>query len=80
MFQAFGAGIESNPMAVIRGVALIPIIFLGNLMFGLNGVVCSLPAAGVCACAFGIVLWLASRKKIMAVTLEKRRELVPSME
>ncbi|NTW04081.1 MAG: hypothetical protein HGA19_22890 [Oscillochloris sp.] len=78
MFQAFGAGLEANIMAVIRGLALIPIIFLGDLWFGLNGVIWSLPAAEIGACVVGMVVWLSSRKRIMSVSLEKRTPLVPS--
>jgi multidrug efflux pump len=80
MFQAFGAGIESNAMALIRGVTMIPMIFLGNLAFGLNGVIWSLPSAEFCACGIGLVLWLSSRRKFMKVPLEKRQELVPEVE
>jgi multidrug efflux pump len=80
MFQAFGAGIQSNIMAVLRGLALIPIISLGNLLFGLKGVIWSLPVAEMSACLAGLVLWLASKDKIMSTSLEKRKELVPEME
>jgi len=80
MFEAFGAGIQSNIMAVVRGLALIPIIFLGNQMLGLNGVIWSLPAAEISACLVGTVLWLVSGRKFMAIPLEKRKELVPEME
>jgi putative MATE family efflux protein len=79
MFEAFGAGIQANIMAVVRGLALIPIIYLGNQMLGLNGVIWSLPAAEISACLVGMVLWLVSGRKLMAVPLEKRKELVPEM-
>ena len=80
MFQAFGAGIQSNVMAVVRGVVLIPIIFVGNTLFGLNGVIWSLPAAEISACLLGGILWLASQKKFMSLPLEKRIELVPNLD
>jgi multidrug efflux pump len=80
MFQAFGAGMESNAMALISGLSMIPMIFFGNLLFGLPGVIWALPAAGIAACTVGMVLWFASRKKIMSVALEKRMELVPVLE
>jgi Na+-driven multidrug efflux pump len=80
MFAAFGAGVQSNIMAVVRGLALIPIIFLGNQLLGLNGVIWSLPAAEISACLVGAVLWLVSGKKLLSVSLEKRKELVPAME
>jgi putative MATE family efflux protein len=80
MFQAIGAGIQANIMAMVRGLVLIPIIYLGNQMLGLNGVIWALPAAEISACLVGTVLWLASGRKFMAVPLEKRKELVPEME
>jgi putative MATE family efflux protein len=80
MFEAFGAGIQANIMAIMRGLALIPIIYLGNRLLGLNGVIWSLPAAEISACLLGLVLWLASGRKLLAVPLEKRKELVPEME
>jgi putative MATE family efflux protein len=80
MFEAFGAGIQANIMAVVRGLALIPIIYLGNQVFGLNGVIWSLPAAEISAGVVAIVIWLASGKKLMAVPVEKRQELVPNMD
>lgn len=80
MFEAFGAGIQANIMAVVRGLALIPIIYLGNQLLGLNGIIWSLPAAEISACAVGVAVWLGSRRKFMTVPLEERKELVPEME
>jgi multidrug efflux pump len=80
MFQAFGAGVQSNIMAAVRGLALIPIIYLANRMLGLDGVIWSLPAAEISACLIGLGLWLASKGKIMLVPLEKRMELVPGAD
>jgi putative MATE family efflux protein len=80
MFQAFGMGLESNIMAVLRGLALIPLLFLGNRLFGLNGVIWALPSAEITASAVGMALWLASKGKIMSVTLDKRAQLVPALE
>jgi multidrug efflux pump len=76
MFQAFGAGMQSNAMAAVRGIALIPLLFLGNLLLGLGGVIWSLPAAEILSCAAGLALWLFSRKKIMSVSLDARKLLV----
>jgi len=77
MFQAFGAGIQANAMALVRGLVLIPLILLGNLLLGLTGIIWSLPAAEISASLIGTALWLASRKKVMSVPLERRMELVP---
>jgi multidrug efflux pump len=78
MFQAFGAGLQSNIMAATRGLALIPIIFLGNRLMGLGGVIWSLPAAEALACAVGAALWLASRRKLMSLPVEERGGEGPS--
>lgn len=53
IFQAFGKGVKSNIMSVARGIALIPIIIAGNIIFGLDGVIWSLTASEFCACVVG---------------------------
>lgn len=75
MFQSFGKGIQSNIMSAARGVALIPIIILGNMLFELNGVIWALTISELCACIVGLLLWMGSKKGIMAVTLEDRKNL-----
>lgn len=65
MFQAFGKGLQSNIMSVSRGVALIPIIIMGNFLFQLNGVIWSMAASEICACFIGLFLWLTTKKDIM---------------
>ncbi len=82
MFQSFGKGIQSNIMSAARGVALIPIIVFGNMMFGLNGVIWSLPVSEFCACFIGLLLWVGSRKTILSdsgcvVYSEESSETVP---
>ncbi|MFT4008002.1 MAG: MATE family efflux transporter [Lacrimispora sp.] len=65
MFQAFGKGFQSNIMSVSRGVALIPIIIIGNFLFQLNGVIWSMATSEICACLIGLFLWLTTKKDIM---------------
>ena len=65
MFQAFGKGLQSNIMSVSRGVALIPIIIIGNFLFQLNGVIWSMAASEICACLIGLFLWLTTKKDTM---------------
>jgi multidrug efflux pump len=72
LFQATGAGPQANAMAAVRGLALIPVIILGNRFFGLAGVIWSLPAAEILASLFGLALWALSRARILAVPLEER--------
>lgn len=79
MFQAFGKGIQANVMSVARGVALIPIITLGNLLFQLDGVIWSLTFSEGCAALVGLLLWFGSRKGIMAVSLEDRQSFTPEV-
>lgn len=67
MFQAFGKSIQSTIMSVSRGIALIPIIIIGNTLFQLNGVIWSMTASELCACFIGLLLWLGCKKEIMGV-------------
>lgn len=71
MFQAFGKGIQSAIMSVSRGIALIPIIIIGNSLFKLNGVIWSMTASEICACLIGILLWFRFKKEIMGVNPEE---------
>lgn len=73
MFQAFGKGFQSNVMSVTRGVALIPIIIIGNSLFQLNGVIWSMTSSEICACLIGLFLWVISKKDIMQKTPEDRK-------
>lgn len=71
MFQAFGKSIQSTIMSVSRGIALIPIIIIGNSLFQLNGVIWSMTASELCACFIGLLLWFGCKKEIMDVSLEE---------
>ncbi len=63
MYQAFGKGVQSNIMSVARGIALVPIIIIGNNLFQLNGVIWSMTASEIVACTVGIILWISSKKR-----------------
>jgi Na+-driven multidrug efflux pump len=78
IFQAFGKGVQSNIMSVARGIALIPIIIAGNIIFGLDGVIWSLTASEFCACAVGICLWVFSKSKIMDTPVGERAAFDPN--
>lgn len=58
IFQAFGKGMQSNIMSVVRGVFLIPVLIMGNMIFRLHGVVWSLVISEVFACVVGLILWV----------------------
>jgi len=80
VFQAFGAGLQANLMSLVRGLALVPLIYLGNLWFGLTGVIWALPASEVTASLIGTGLWLVSQKALLSLPLERRRELAAAEE
>ncbi len=67
MFQAFGKSIQSTIMSVTRGIALIPIIIIGNSLFQLNGVIWSMTVSEICTCFIGLLLWFGSKKEILNV-------------
>ena len=71
MFQAFGKSIQSTIMSVSRGIALIPIIIIGNNLFQLNGVIWSMTASELSACFIGLLLWFGCNKEIMGVNPEE---------
>ncbi|HXH35650.1 MAG TPA: MATE family efflux transporter [Plantibacter sp.] len=64
LFQATGRALAATVMAVTQGVLFIPIVLLGNLWFGLGGIIWSLTLTEVIVFLVGGVLWLASRGAI----------------
>ena len=63
IFQAQGAGVQSNVMAAVRGVLFIPILIVGNLLFAVNGVIWAMTATEGLSCLIGISLWMGIRRK-----------------
>ncbi|MDR2846000.1 MAG: MATE family efflux transporter [Candidatus Methanoplasma sp.] len=63
IFQAFGKGMQSSVMGIVRGASLMPIVIVMNALFLLNGVLWSSLVADVLACALGLVLWYTLKKK-----------------
>ncbi len=68
IFQAQGAGVQSNVMAAVRGVLFIPILIVGNLIFAVNGVIWAMTATEGVSCLIGIILWLRVRRKSIVCT------------
>ncbi|WNV86261.1 MATE family efflux transporter [Umezawaea sp. Da 62-37] len=64
LFQATGRSLPAIVMSVAQGVLFIPIVLLGNLWFGLAGIIWALTATEVVVCLVGVVMWLASRRAI----------------
>jgi putative MATE family efflux protein len=64
LFQATGRALAATVMSVTQGVLFIPVVLLGNLWFGLGGVIWSLTITEGAVLVVGIVMWLASRRAI----------------
>lgn len=71
IFQAQGAGVQSNVMAAVRGILFIPILIVGNLLFAVNGVIWAMTATEGVSCLIGIILWLGIRRKsLLEITMK----------
>ncbi|MFD6134051.1 MATE family efflux transporter [Isoptericola sp. NPDC060257] len=64
LFQATGRATPAIVMSLAQGVLFIPIVILGNLWFGLAGIVWALTVTEILVCLVGVVLWLAFRRAI----------------
>jgi Na+-driven multidrug efflux pump len=64
LFQATGQAMAATVMSVTQGVLFIPIVLLGNLWFGLGGIIWALTVTEVIVFLVGVVLWLTSRGAI----------------
>jgi multidrug efflux pump len=64
LFQATGRPGAATVMSVTQGVLFIPIVLLGNLWFGLGGIIWALTTTEVIVFLVGVVMWLASRPAI----------------
>ncbi|MDG5853886.1 MATE family efflux transporter [Clostridium beijerinckii] len=73
IFQAQGAGVQSNVMAAVRGVLFIPILIVGNLLFAVNGVIWAMTATEGLSCMIEIALWLGIRRKsLLEISMNKQ--------
>jgi putative MATE family efflux protein len=64
LFQATGRAVPAIVMSVGQGIVFIPIVILGNLWFGLPGIIWSLTVSEGIVFVVGIAMWLASRRAI----------------
>ena len=74
IFQAEGKGIAANVVSVTRGVALVPCVLAGIMLFGLNGVIWALLAAEVlsfvvCVTAYALSRNTGKRKRLGSLKL-----------
>ncbi|MGW8564836.1 MATE family efflux transporter [Isoptericola sp. NPDC055881] len=64
LFQATGRAVPAIVMSVSQGVLFIPVVILGNLWFGLPGIIWALTVTEVVVCLVGLVLLAATRGAI----------------
>jgi multidrug efflux pump len=64
VFQATGRAAAATVMSVTHGILFIPVVLLGNLWFGLGGIIWALTVTEVIVFLVGIGVWLASRRAI----------------
>lgn len=64
LFQATGRAVPAIIMSMAQGVLFIPIVLLGNLWFGLAGIIWSLTVSEAIVFAVGVVMLLVSRRAI----------------
>ena len=64
LFQATGRALPATVMSLSQGVLFIPIVLLGNLWFGLAGIIWALTVTEVLVLLIGGVLWMTSRRSI----------------
>ncbi|MER7274319.1 MATE family efflux transporter [Dactylosporangium sp. NPDC000244] len=64
LFQATGRPFPAIVMSTAQGVLFIPIVLLGNLWFGLPGIIWALTVTEIIVFLTGGVLWLTSRRAI----------------
>ncbi|MFF3065663.1 MATE family efflux transporter [Oerskovia sp. NPDC057915] len=64
LFQATGRATPAIVISTAQGVLFIPIVILGNLWFGLSGIVWSLTVSESAVLLVAVVMWLVSRRAI----------------
>jgi putative MATE family efflux protein len=64
LFQATGRSFAAIVMSVGQGVVFIPIVILGNLWFGLPGIIWSLTVSEGIVFVVGVGMWIGSRRAI----------------
>ena len=74
LFQATGRSAAAIAMSVAQGVLFVPIVLLGNVWFGLDGIIWAMTITEGIVFAVGAVLWLASRGAIRSGLAEGNPE------
>ena len=64
LFQATGRALPAIILSMAQGVLFIPIVLLGNVWFGLAGIIWSLTVSECLVLVMGVAMWLALRPAI----------------
>jgi putative MATE family efflux protein len=64
LFQATGQALAATIMSVTQGVLFVPVVLLGNLWFGLPGIIWALTVTEVAVLGAGAVLLVTTRRSI----------------
>lgn len=64
LFQATGRALAATVMSVTQGVLFIPVVILGNLWFGLPGIIWALTITEGAVLIVGLGMWVTSRRAI----------------
>ena len=74
LFQATGQALPATVMSVAQGGLFVPIVLLGNVWFGLAGIIWALTVTEVIVFILGVVMWLTFRSAIYRGLGEGSRE------
>ncbi|WP_433222509.1 MATE family efflux transporter [Dactylosporangium sp. CS-047395] len=66
LFQAAGRSVPAIVMSLSQGVLFVPIVILGNVWFGLTGIIWALTVTEIIVFLVGVAMWLLSRRAIDA--------------
>lgn len=64
LFQATGMVMPAMVLSMAQGVLFVPIVIVGNVWFGLAGIIWALTITEVLVFLAGVVIWLAARGRI----------------
>ncbi|MFS0731799.1 MATE family efflux transporter [Curtobacterium sp. 1P10AnD] len=74
LFQATGMVAPAMTLSMAQGVLFVPIVVLGNLWFGLAGIIWALTVTEVLVFVAALVLWVVSRGRIARGLAEGSQE------
>jgi multidrug efflux pump len=74
VFQGIGAGRATTIMSFAQGLLFIPVILLGNAVFGLTGIIWAMTVTEVLTFAIGLVLWAIERPTHRVPTAEEAEQ------